>query len=112
MPAPTRSRNNRRGRLLAADLLGKLGAADDDVDLGRAAATHRDRDARAHFTPQQLEFGTGGPPMAERLVSLSTLKNEFEGLEFLVHQETEREILEGRMHTGWASVVQVVGERV
>ena len=64
------------------------------------------------FTPQQLEFGTGGPPHAERLVSLATLEEEFEGLKFLVSQETEREIREGRMHTGWSSVVQVVGVRV
>jgi len=64
------------------------------------------------FTPQQLEFETGGPPHPERLVSLATLEEEFEGLKFLVSHETEREIREGRMHTGWSSVVQVVGVRV
>ncbi len=64
------------------------------------------------FTPQQLEFGTGGPPHPERLVSLATLEEEFEGLKFLLSQETEREIREGRMHTGWSSVAQVVGVRV
>ena len=64
------------------------------------------------YTPQQLEFGTGGPPHPERLVSLATMEEEFEGLEFLVAQETEREIHEGRMHTGRGSVVQVVGVRI
>ena len=63
------------------------------------------------FTPQQLEFGTGGPPYAERLISLATLEEELDGLELLVAQETEREVHEGRMHTGRGSVVQVVGIR-
>jgi SAM-dependent methyltransferase len=64
------------------------------------------------FTPQQLDLDTGGPPHPERLLSLATLEEEFEELNFLVAQETEREIREGRMHTGWSSVVQVVGVRV
>jgi len=64
------------------------------------------------FGPKQLEYGTGGPPHAERLVSLATLEEDFQGLELLVAQETEREVREGRMHTGWSSVVQVVGTRV
>jgi SAM-dependent methyltransferase len=64
------------------------------------------------FTPQQLSLGTGGPPHADRLVSLATLEEEFEGLKFLVAQETEREIHEGRMHSGRSAVAQVVGVRV
>jgi SAM-dependent methyltransferase len=64
------------------------------------------------FTPKQLEYDTGGPPHAERLLTLGVLREELDGLEFLVAQETEREIYEGRMHTGLSSVVQVVGLRV
>ncbi len=64
------------------------------------------------FTPLQLSFGTGGPPHADRLVSLATLEEEFEGLKFLVAQETEREIHEGRMHSGRSAVAQLVGVRV
>jgi SAM-dependent methyltransferase len=63
------------------------------------------------YTPKQLEFGTGGPPDAERLLSLEVLEEELRGLEFLVGQETEREVHEGRMHNGLGSVVQVVGLR-
>lgn len=61
------------------------------------------------YTPRQLEFGTGGPPDIERLSSLPDLEAELLGLEFLVARETEREIHEGRMHTGRGSVVQIVG---
>jgi len=63
------------------------------------------------FTPKQLELGTGGPPDLDRLIALPTLEEELEGLDFLVAQETEREVHEGRMHTGRGSVVQVVGMR-
>ena len=63
------------------------------------------------YTPKQLEFGTGGPPNVERLPSLEELEEELEGLEFLVARETEREVHEGRMHTGKGSVVQLVGRR-
>lgn len=63
------------------------------------------------FTPKQLEFGTGGPPDIERLPSLEELEEELDGLEFLVARETEREVHEGRMHTGRGSVVQLVGRR-
>ncbi len=63
------------------------------------------------FTPKQLEYDTGGPPHVERLMSLQDLEEEFAGLEFLLGQETEREIYEGRMHTGRSSVVQVIARR-
>jgi SAM-dependent methyltransferase len=63
------------------------------------------------FTPRQLEFGTGGPPDPERLVTLSLLEEELDGLEFLLAQEVEREIFEGYMHTGMSAVVQVVAVR-
>ena len=63
------------------------------------------------YTPKQLEFGTGGPPHRERLMTLAALEEELHGLDFLLAQELEREILEGRLHTGTGSVVQVVGRR-
>ena len=64
------------------------------------------------FTPRQLELDTGGPPHLDSLVSLSTLEEELEGLDLVLAQEVEREIQEGRMHTGNCSVVQIVGVRV
>jgi SAM-dependent methyltransferase len=64
------------------------------------------------FTPRQLEYGTGGPTDPHRLVTLSLLEEELDGLEFLLAQEVEREIFEGHMHTGMSSVVQVVAVRI
>lgn len=60
------------------------------------------------YTPGQLEFGTGGPSHLDRLLTLEELKEELEGLHFLIGREMVREIQEGRLHRGLGSVVQVV----
>jgi SAM-dependent methyltransferase len=60
------------------------------------------------YTPRQLEFGTGGPPTRELLMNLSSLKEELKGLHFVHAVETEREVVEGKLHTGRGAVVQVL----
>lgn len=64
------------------------------------------------FTPHQLGRDTGGPPHRDRLMTLAALREELEGLDLVVARECERDVQEGWMHTGLASVVQVVGVRV
>ena len=63
------------------------------------------------FTPRQLGRGTGGPGAEELMMDLSSLEHEFAGLRFAVARELEREVIEGRYHTGMASVVQVLAFR-
>ena len=63
------------------------------------------------YTPRQLELGTGGPKESALLVSLATLKEELAGLRFEIAHETEREVREGRLHTGRGAVVQVFALR-
>ena len=64
------------------------------------------------YTPKQLEFGTGGPPSAEFMMELETLKKELEGLEFIHGKELIRDVTEGINHTGKGSVVQVLAKKV
>jgi SAM-dependent methyltransferase len=59
------------------------------------------------YTPRQLEYGTGGPPVRELLVTLDELRGELEGLRFDIAREIEREVREGRLHGGMGAVVQV-----
>lgn len=61
------------------------------------------------YTPAQQRAGTGGPGTPSKFFTLAQLQREFAGLEWLVAQEIEREVLEGRYHTGRAHVVQLVG---
>lgn len=63
------------------------------------------------YTPQQFHHNTGGPKELDRLVSLSNLQQELAGCEFLLARETERDISEGKFHTGIGHVVQVVAKR-
>lgn len=60
------------------------------------------------YTPRQLEFRTGGPPNAELLMELATVKQELAGLVFEHAVERERDIQEGLFHRGRSAVVQVL----
>ena len=61
------------------------------------------------YTPKQLEFGTGGPRDLDLLASLADLRQDLDGLQFEIAQETEREIHEGQYHQGHSAVVQILG---
>ncbi len=64
------------------------------------------------YTPQQLEYGTGGPPTAELMMDLETLRNELSGLRIVHGVERIRDISEGANHAGLGSVVQVLAEKI
>ena len=64
------------------------------------------------YTPTQVERDTGGPPDTARLMTLDLLREELPGLVFEREREVERDVVEGRYHTGLASVVQVIARRV
>lgn len=63
------------------------------------------------FTPRQLEYGTGGPPVREMLYTPETLRADFRGMEILELEETVTELREGLYHQGRAAVARLVLER-
>ena len=63
------------------------------------------------FTPRQLALGTGGPQKPELLYTLDELREDLAGLELEIGREIERDVVEGRYHTGRAAVVQVLARR-
>ncbi|MCA9022671.1 MAG: class I SAM-dependent methyltransferase [Planctomycetaceae bacterium] len=63
------------------------------------------------YTPQQLKYGTGGPPDVESMMSKSLLLEEVPGVVFSHLEELEREIIEGSNHTGVGAVVQAIGRK-
>jgi SAM-dependent methyltransferase len=63
------------------------------------------------YTPQQLDYGTGGPPVEAMMMDLVTLRDELDGLRFIHSEETVREVIEGEHHTGVGAVVQVIGQK-
>jgi len=63
------------------------------------------------YSPRQLIFDTGGPRTAERLVARPALVAELAGLDLLLAQDAEREVVEGKYHRGMAAVVQVLARK-
>ncbi len=63
------------------------------------------------YTPAQLEYRTGGPPVAELLVDLEAMREDLPGLDFEIGRELVLEVHEGRPHNGTSAVVQVLARR-
>jgi SAM-dependent methyltransferase len=63
------------------------------------------------YSPEQLNYGTGGPPARELLYSLEDLRDDFSSLHIVELDKIETDIQEGRYHTGLASVVRLVAKR-
>ncbi|MDH5377544.1 MAG: class I SAM-dependent methyltransferase [Gammaproteobacteria bacterium] len=60
------------------------------------------------YTPEQLKFGTGGPPDPALTMSATLLKQELTGLTIKHLEELERDVVEGTHHTGRGAVVQCI----
>ena len=63
------------------------------------------------YTPRQLEYKTGGPAHAEMTMNLQALQTELAGLTFTHAIEIDRDVIEGKYHTGKGAVVQVVAQK-
>lgn len=63
------------------------------------------------YTPDQLALATGGPPVAEMMMTLEGLRAELAGLAIEHGVETVRRVVEGRLHHGEGAVVQVLARK-
>jgi SAM-dependent methyltransferase len=63
------------------------------------------------YRPEQLRFGTGGPKEADLMPAVAQLRQELAGLEFEHVAELERDVQEGKGHSGRSAVVQVIARR-
>lgn len=61
------------------------------------------------YRPRQLELGTGGPKDVALLPTLAELTADLGELDLVVAREADREIHEGRLHSGPSATVQIVG---
>lgn len=61
------------------------------------------------YRPDQLKYKTGGPPTAEFMMTLPDLEQELKGLDFEYGVELDRDVVEGKFHTGKGAVVQIIG---
>ena len=63
------------------------------------------------YSKAQISRDTGGPKDIEMLMDLAELEQQFSNCEPIVAQEIEREVIEGKFHTGLACVVQFIARK-
>ena len=63
------------------------------------------------YTPEQVEFGTGGPPNRENMYTTELLNDAFGDWRVLRLAAYEREVQEGRGHSGQSALIDLVVEK-
>jgi SAM-dependent methyltransferase len=63
------------------------------------------------YRPEQLRYGTGGPPHAENMYTADMLRREFEGWDIPHLREHDSAIREGRGHDGLSALVDLVARK-
>lgn len=63
------------------------------------------------YTAKQIELGTGGPPFADRMYSEPQMRSDFQGWDILECRAYEREVQEGRGHSGMSALLDFVARR-
>lgn len=63
------------------------------------------------YTPDQLRYGSGGPPNEAMMMDVATLQDELAELEFEIAREVVRDIQEGEFHNSIGAVVQLVARK-
>jgi len=63
------------------------------------------------YTPKQLDYRTGGPPVLSHLYTEAMLRDAFAGMELLALREYEAVIEEGSGHKGRSALIGLVARR-
>jgi len=63
------------------------------------------------YTPRQLEYGTGGPPVAENMYTEALLREAFRNLDILHLAEHDDVVSEGKRHRGMSALIDLVARR-
>jgi SAM-dependent methyltransferase len=63
------------------------------------------------YTPRQLDYGTGGPPLASHLYTEALLRGAFPELDIIELREYEADLAEGNGHLGRSALIGLVARR-
>lgn len=63
------------------------------------------------YTPKQLEYKTGGPPLVSHLYTEALLREAFAGFELLALREYEADLTEGSQHKGRSALIGLVARK-
>ena len=63
------------------------------------------------YTPRQLEYGTGGPPVSENMYTKEMLHDTFADMAWLHFAEHDKVISEGTAHHGMSALIDLVARK-
>ena len=63
------------------------------------------------YRPEQLAYGTGGPPDAENMYTEALLRQAFAGMEILSLRSYDAAIAEGTAHKGMSALIDMVARK-
>lgn len=63
------------------------------------------------YRPEQVDYGTGGPPRRDHMYTREWIEARFAGWEILSLDVYDAEIREGRAHSGMSALIDVVARR-
>jgi SAM-dependent methyltransferase len=63
------------------------------------------------YTPKQLEYRTGGPPLASHLYTGALLREAFAAMDIVELREYEADVAEGTGHLGRSALIGLVARR-
>jgi SAM-dependent methyltransferase len=63
------------------------------------------------YTPKQLDYRTGGPPVASHLYTADMLRAAFAALDIVELRQYEAEVGEGSGHHGWSALIGLVARK-
>ena len=63
------------------------------------------------YTPRQLDYRTGGPPILSHLYTADLLRTAFAGLTIITLSEYEADVQEGTGHSGRSALIGLVARR-
>lgn len=63
------------------------------------------------YTPKQLDYRTGGPPIASHLYTPELLREAFQAMDILELREYEADLAEGSAHKGHSALIGMVARK-
>jgi len=63
------------------------------------------------YTPRQLEYGTGGPPVAENMYNEELLRKEFGNMHWLHFAVHDKILKEGTAHHGMSALIDLTAQK-
>ena len=63
------------------------------------------------YRPEQVDYGTGGPPHRDQLYTAADLRTAFADMEILRLAAYDRELHEGRLHDGVSALIDLVARK-